>query len=97
MKLGKKKLTKPYMSRVMTALNKNDLPGAYQLIQESAIDYFNRFSPVTDTIPTDDAAILICLYRHMADELERAVSPETKKVVKALEKIPLPAIEYQKK
>jgi hypothetical protein len=33
----------------------------------------------------------------MANELERAVSPETKKVVKALGKIPLPAIEYQKK
>jgi hypothetical protein len=102
MKLGRKKqqkteITKPYMSRVMTALNKNDIPAAYQLIQESAIDYFNRFSPATDTIPTDDAAILICLYRHMANELERAVSPETKKVVKALGKIPLPAIEYQKK
>jgi hypothetical protein len=85
------------MSKVMTALHKNDIPTAYQVIQESAIDYFNRFSPVTDTFPIEDAAIIICLYRHMANELERAVSPETKKVVKALGKIPLPAIEYQKK
>ena len=52
-------------------------------------------SKATETIHGHDAAIMIKLFRHMANELERA-DPQAAKIVAAMKKINLPPIEYRR-
>lgn len=92
-KKWKPQTTAPYLPRVLEAIDKKDFVTAQRGIQDGAIDYFNRFQKVTATMPVADAPLLICLYRHMANELERA-DPVAKKLAKALAPIELPPIDY---
>jgi len=88
--------TTPYMPRVLEAIDKKDFTTAVRAIQDSAIDYFNRFQKAAETIPVADAPLLIHLYRHMANELARA-DPVAKELAKLLEPIELPPIEYNRR
>lgn len=98
MNLGRKKprTTAPYLPKALKTIDKEDFVAANRAIQDGAIDYFNRFQKVTGTIPVADAPLLICLYRHMANELERA-DPIAKELAKTLALIELPPINYTKR
>lgn len=91
---GKPKATTPYLTRALEAIDAEKFPEAQQIIQDGAIDYFGRFRPVVATIPIKDAPLLIHLYRHMADELERT-DPVAAALAEKLKPIKLPPIEYR--
>lgn len=98
---GKKKrvknveITPAYMPVIMGQLQGKKFDDAMEILGNAARDYFGRISEATETINGEDAAIVIKLFRHMADELERA-DPQAAKIVKAMEKIELPPIEYRR-
>lgn len=96
MKLLNKKTrpTTPYMPAVRAAIDAKDFVKALQIIQEAAVDYYNRIAKVEANIPANDVALVIKLHRHIANELERA-DPVAAKYVKAMEPIELPPIEYK--
>ena len=89
---GKPKATTPYLTRALEAIDAEKFPEAQQIIQDGAIDYFGRFQPVAATIPVKDAPLLIHLYRHMADELERAAA-----LAEKLKPIKLPPITFTRR
>lgn len=99
---GKKKktelpteVTPAYMPKIMEQLQGAKYDDAMETLGKAAQDYFTRVSKATETIHGQDAAIMIKLFRHMADELERA-DPQAKKIVAAMKKINLPPIEYRR-
>jgi len=96
MKFGKKKpkATEPYLTRALEAIDAERFAEAQQTIQDGAIDYFGRFKPVVATIPVKDAPLLIHLYRHIANELERA-DPVAAALAKKLKPIKLPPITFK--
>lgn len=89
------KTTSAYMPKIMEQLQGAKYDAAMIILGNAARDYFARVSKATETISGEDAAILIKLFWHMADELERA-DPQSAKIVKAMEKIELPPIEYRR-
>ena len=89
------KMTPAYMPKIMEQLRNEKLDAAMETLGEAARDYFARVSKATETVPGWDAAILIKLFRHMADELERA-DPQAKKIVDAMGLIKLPPIDYRR-
>ena len=102
MRLGKKKgkqdpgkITPAYMPRIMVELQAEKYDPAMEILGDAARDYFARFNQAMDTINTQDAAIVIKLLRHMADELERA-DMQAARIVEAMQKIDLPPIEYRR-
>lgn len=88
-------LTVPYFPRIAELLRAKKYNDAMVVLGDASRDYFARMNKATDTIPGQDAAILIKLLRHMASELERA-DPHTAKIVAAMQKIKLPPIEYRR-
>lgn len=94
MSFRKPKATVPYLTRALEAIDAEKFPEAQQIIQDGAIDYFGRFQPVAATIPIRDAPLLIHLYRHMANELERN-DPVAATLAEKLKPIKLPPIEYR--
>lgn len=99
---GKKKkpqqpteVTPAYMPQVMELLQGAKYDAAMELLGKAAHDYFARVSKATETIHGQDAAIVIKLFRHMANELERA-DPQAAKIVAAMKKINLPPIDYRR-
>jgi hypothetical protein len=98
---GKKKkdlpaeVTPAYMPKIMELLQGAKYDAAMEELSKAAQDYFQRVSKATETIHGHDAAIMIKLFRHMANELERA-DPQAAKIVAAMKKINLPPIEYRR-
>ncbi len=98
---GKKKdkepkgVTPAYLPQIMDLLRENKPDDAMEILGKAAQDYFARVSAATETIHGHDAAIMIKLFRHMADELERA-DPQAAKIVAAMKKNKLPPIEYRR-
>lgn len=88
-------VTPAYMPKIMAKLQTKKYDAAMEILGDAARDYFARVSKATDTIHGQDAAIMIKLFRHMADELERA-DPQAAKIVKAMNTIQLPPIEYRR-
>ena len=101
MRIGKKKkdlpaeVTPAYMPKIMELLQGAKYDAAMEELGKAAQDYFRRVSKATETIHGHDAAIMIKLFRHMANELERA-DPQAAKIVAAMKKINLPPIEYRR-
>lgn len=93
---GPGKVTPAYMPKIMDDLAAKKYDAAMEILGNAARDYFARVSKATDDIPGADAAVMIKLFRHMANELERA-DPQAAKIVAAMEKITLPPIEYRRK
>ena len=93
---GKPNATAPYLTRALEAIDAEKFPEAQQIIQDGAIDYFDRFKPAAATIPVKDAPLLIHLYRHMADELERA-DPVAAALAEKLKPIKLPPITFTRR
>lgn len=95
---GKKRpeATEPYLMRALEAIDAEKFTEAQQMIQDGAIDYFSRFQPVAATIPVKDAPLLIHLYRHMANELERA-DPVAAALAEKLKPIKLPPITFTRR
>ena len=90
-----KGITPAYMPKIMEAVaDPKRVPEAIEITQQAAVDYFNRLTEAAATISGQDAAIMVKLYRHMADEIERA-DPQAAKIVKAMRKIPLPPIDFK--
>ena len=89
-------VTTPYLPQALEAIDKGDITKAHQFIQDGAIDYFNRLSDAAATIPVADAALLICLYHHIGNELARN-DPVAAELAKKLKPIPLPPINYTRK
>lgn len=48
---GKPKATDPYLTRALEAIDAEKFSEAQQIIQDGAIDYFDRFKPAAATIP----------------------------------------------
>lgn len=92
----KPKTTAPYLRWALSAIDQGKFTEAHQIIQDGAIDYFNRLNAAASTIPVADAALLICLYHHIGNELARN-DPVAAELAKRLEPIPLPPINYTKK
>lgn len=88
-------VTPAYMPKIMELLQSAKYDQAMELLGKAAQDYFMRVSKATETVHGHDAAIMIKLFRHMADELERA-DPQGAKIVAAMKKINLPPIEYRR-
>mgnify|MGYP002624426420 CR=1 FL=1 len=88
-------MTTPYFPRIVDLLQTRKYDNAMVILGDAARDYFARINKATETIPGQDAAILIKLFRHMADELERA-DPQAAKFVAAMKNINLPPIEYRR-
>lgn len=88
-------LTVPYFPRIAELLHAKKYDDAMVVLGDASRDYFARLDKATNTIPGQDAAILIKLLRHMANELERA-DPQAAKVVAAMKNINLPPIEYRR-
>lgn len=84
----------PYMPAVRAAIDAKDFVKAVEIIQNAAIDYYNRIAKAEADIPVGDVALVIKLHRHIANELERA-DPVAAEYAKAMEPIELPPIEYQ--
>lgn len=100
--LGKKKkaqqapeVTPAYMPKIMEQLQAAKYDDGMETLGQAAHDYFERVSKATENIPGQDAAIMIKLFRHMADELERA-DTQAARIVAAMKKINLPPIEYRR-
>lgn len=91
----KPKVTTPYLPWALEAIDKKDFQRAQDIIHDGARDYFGRIHQATITMPVKDAPLLICLYRHMADELERA-DPTAAALAKTLKPIKLPPIDYRR-
>lgn len=89
------KTTPAYMPKIMEQLQGAKYDAAMETLGDAARDYFARVSQATETIDGQDAAIVIKLFRHMANELERA-DPQAAKIVRAMKKIELPPIEYRR-
>ena len=94
----KKPVEKPFLPRALDLMiQKKDYEGGYKLLVEGARAYFLRFQQALNPFPTDDTALLIHLYRHMADGLEQndpkaaAIAAELKKYLK------LPPIEFDRR
>nr|WP_325297114.1 hypothetical protein [uncultured Dysosmobacter sp.] len=87
------KATPPYMPAILKEIDAKHIPAAMQKLQDAAIDYFTRINAANATIPTADGAILIKLYRHIADEMARH-DPVAAELAKTLEPIKLPPINY---
>lgn len=88
-------MTVPYFPRIADLLRAKKYDDAMVVLGDASRDYFSRLDKVTNTIPGQDAVILIKLLRHMASELERA-DPQAAKFVAAMKKINLPPIEYRR-
>ena len=93
----KRPIEQPFIPRAFKLMiEKQDYEGGYKLLVEGARAYFLRFQRALNPFPTDDAALLIHLYRHMADGLEQndpkaaAMAAELKKYLK------LPPIEFDR-
>lgn len=89
------KTTPAYLPKIMEQLQGAKYEAAMETLGAAARDYFARVSAATETIDGQDAAIMIKLFRHMANELERA-DPQAAKIVRAMKKIELPPIEYRR-
>lgn len=87
--------TPAYMQKIMEQLQAAKYDDAMETMGKAAHDYFERVSKATESIPGQDIAIMIKLFRHMADELERA-DPQAARIVAAMKKINLPPIEYRR-
>lgn len=98
MNFGRKtpKDTEPYLTRALEDIDAKKFTEAQQVIQDGAIDYFGRLQPAAATIPVRDAALLIHLYRHMANELERA-DPVAAALAEKLKPIKLPPITFTRR
>lgn len=102
MKLGKKKgkqqpsnITPAYMPRIIEELQAERYDPAMEILGKAALDYFGRFNQAMDTINGQDAAIVIKLLRHMADELEKT-DELAARFVEAMKNITLPPITYRR-
>ncbi len=88
-------LTVPYFPRIAELLRAKKYNDAMVVLGDASRDYFVRMNKATDTIPGQDAAIMIKLFRHMASELERA-DPQAAKIATAMKNINLPPIDYRR-
>lgn len=94
--LLKKPVTEPYTPKILAAIDAKEYHRAQQIMQDAAIDYFGRLQAAAVTIPAGDAALIIHLYRHMADELARN-DPVAGELAETLKPIKLPPITYTRR
>lgn len=94
----KKPIEKPFLPMALDLMiQKQDYEGGYKLLVEGARAYFLRFQQALNPFPTDDTALLIHLYRHMADGLEQA-DPKAAAMAAELKKyLKLPPIEFDRR
>ena len=98
MKRKSKKAPAPFLPRAFDLMIQNkDYENGYKLLVEGARTYFLRFQQALNPFPTDDTALLIHLYRHMADGLEKN-DPKAAQMASELKKyLILPPIEIERK
>ena len=95
MSIFKRRPTKPYMPAILEAARNDDAGRATDLLRQATADYYGRISKIEGTIPVEDAAIIINLHHHIANELGRA-DPYAAQYAKALGPVTLPPIEFTK-
>lgn len=89
----KPRKSEPYMPKILAAVQEKDYTKAQQIIQDSAIDYFDRLKTGAATIPVADAALLINLYHHIGNELAKA-DPVAAELATTIKDIKLPPIYF---
>lgn len=98
MKNKKKPVEAPFLPRALDLMvQTQDYENGYKLLVEGARTYFNRFQQALNPFPTDDTALLIHLYRHMADGMEQS-DPKAAAMAAELKKyLTLPPIEFDRR
>lgn len=88
----------PYLPKALKLIiDEKKYEEGYKALIDAARTYFNRFQQALNPFPTDDTALLICLYRHMADGLEKS-DEKAAAIAKLLqEHVKLPPIEFDRR
>lgn len=88
------KVKKPFLTEAMGLIDQKKYKEGQMKIYEGAQVYFGIIQQALNPFPTHDTALLIALYRHMANELGRN-DPKAKEFAELLETtVPLQPIEF---
>lgn len=88
------KSSKPYLPKAIALIDQKKYREGQALIYQGSEEYFKAIQGSLNPFPTEDTALLIVLYKHMARELEKR-DPKAKEFAELLAKtVPLQPIEF---